>query len=148
MKPTFTIGVFGMCFDEKQRILLCHRTDFDLWNLPGGSLENNETPWDGVKREVKEETGFDVEIEKLVGIYSKPERSDIVFSFLCKVIGGQITLNDEADRIEFFSLEDIPKNTSPNQVERIRDVLANPDGLFLKTQGGKSSIELIKEGSL
>jgi len=34
----FTIGVFGIIFDERDRILLVHRTDYDLWNLPGGRL--------------------------------------------------------------------------------------------------------------
>lgn len=45
-KPTFTIGVFAVIFDEKNRILFCHRTDYDLWNLPGGCMEHGETPWD------------------------------------------------------------------------------------------------------
>ena len=39
---------------------------------PAG-LENGELPWDGLKREVKEETGLDVEISKLAGVYSKPK---------------------------------------------------------------------------
>ena len=52
----FTIGVFAIIFDDKNRILFCHRRDHDLWNLPGGRLEKGEAPWKGVIREVKEET--------------------------------------------------------------------------------------------
>ena len=44
MKPQFTIGVFGIIFDEQKRVLLVHRRDYDLWNLPGGVLENAESP--------------------------------------------------------------------------------------------------------
>ena len=41
----FTIGVFGIIIDDKDRVLLCHRRDFDLWNLPGGGVETGESPW-------------------------------------------------------------------------------------------------------
>ncbi|OGD70308.1 hypothetical protein A3I18_01365 [Candidatus Campbellbacteria bacterium RIFCSPLOWO2_02_FULL_35_11] len=148
MKPQFTIGIFGIIFDEQNRILLCHRNDYDLWNLPGGTLESGEAPWDRVKREVKEETGLEVKIEKLQGIYSKQDKNEIVFSFICNVIGGEITLNDETNQIEYFEINEIPKNTSPKQIERIKDALENLNELTLKVQAGKSSIELIKEGRL
>ena len=71
----------------------------------------------------QEETGLDVEITRLAGIYNKPEKSELVFSFVCKIIGGQLTLNEEADKIEYFAIKDIPHNTSPKQVDRIHDVL-------------------------
>ncbi|MFA5994556.1 MAG: NUDIX domain-containing protein, partial [Parcubacteria group bacterium] len=73
MKQAFTIGVFGIIRDEKNRVLLVLRQDYDLWNLPGGGLEKGESPWQGVVREVKEETGLDVEVVRLAGIYSKPD---------------------------------------------------------------------------
>ena len=140
-KATFTIGVFAAIFDEENRILFCHRTDYDLWNLPGGALEKSEAPWEGVVREVKEETGLDVEVERLAGIYSKPGKTEIVFQFVCKVIGGKITLNDEADRIKYFAFDYIPDNTPPKQVERIKDILDNPSKLIMKTHTGKSSFQ-------
>jgi len=93
MKPTFTVGVFAIIRDDDRRVLLCHRRDHDLWNLPGGALEHGEAPWDGVIREVSEETGLDVEVSRLAGIYSKPEADDLVFSFLCRRTGG-----DRAER--------------------------------------------------
>ncbi len=125
MQAQFTIGIFGIIFDEHKRVLLCHRRDYDLWNLPGGGLEAGESPWDGLKREVREETGLEIEIIKLAGVYSKPDKNEIVLSFLCKVISGSLTLNDEADKIEYFDVETLPKNTSQKQVERI-DLLHNP----------------------
>ncbi|MFY9484216.1 MAG: NUDIX domain-containing protein [Patescibacteria group bacterium] len=148
MKPQFTIGIFGIIFDKQKRVLLCHRCDYDLWNLPGGTLENGESPGDGVKREIKEEIGLDTEIISLAGVYSKPNKNEIVFSFVCKVIGGEIMLNGEADKIEYFEIDKLPLNTSQKQVERIKDFMANPDKTIYKVQTGKSSIELIKEGKL
>jgi len=149
MKTNFTIGVFAVIFDEQKRVLLCHRRDYDLWNFPGGGLSINEAPWEGVIREVKEETGLDVRVVRLAGIYSKKNSTDIVFSFLCQVVGGEMTLTDEADRIEYFSSENMPKNTSPKHVERIKDILeAKDETLIMKTQEGQSSIELAKQGKL
>ncbi|MFH1253718.1 MAG: NUDIX domain-containing protein [Candidatus Uhrbacteria bacterium] len=144
----FTIGVFGIIIDDQNRVLLCHRCDYDLWNLPGGTLEAGEAPWECVVREVKEETGFEVEIIKLAGIYNKPEKNEICFSFICKIIDGQLTLNDEADKIEYFDIKDIPSNTSPKQIERIRDYFANKKEMVYRNQTGPSSIELIKDGKL
>lgn len=147
-RAKFTIGVFGMIFDEQNRILLCHRRDYDLWNLPSGGLESREPPWEGVKREVKEETGFDVEVIKLIGIYSKRDHDDLALSFLCKIIGGKATLNNEADKIEYFEINKLPANTVPKQVKRIKDALQNSDTTILKVQTGKNSIQLAKEGKL
>ena len=148
MKTQFTIGVFGIIFDEQGRVLLCHRRDHDLWNLPGGALEAGESPLDGLKREVKEETGLIVEIFKLLGVYTKPVNNDIVFAFICNVTGGKIILNDEADRVEYFEIEKIPHNTSAKQIERIMDATQNPAEVIFKVQTGKSSIQLIREGKL
>lgn len=146
MRAQFTIGAFAIIFNDERKILLCHRRDYDLWNLPGGGVESGESPWDAVLREAKEETGLEVEISRLAGIYSKPEKDEIIFSFICAVSGGHLVLNDEADKIEYFPIDKLPPNTPPKQVERIKD--AQQDQLVYKIQTGKSSIELIKEGKL
>ena len=109
MRPQFTLGAFGIIFNEKREVLLCHRRDRDLWNLPGGGVEKNESPWEAVIREVKEESGFDVKIKYLSGVYFKREKEEVIFAFMCEIIGGVPTLNEEADAIEFFGVEKIPQ---------------------------------------
>lgn len=146
-KATFGIGVFAIIFDSQNKVLICHRRDYDLWNLPGGSLKKGESPWEGIIREVKEETGLDVKIESLQGIYSKPEKNEVVFSFLCVPTGGELMINDEADKIEYFSFADIPKNFSQKQRERINDALLNK-GIIMKVQKGPSSVDQLKRGEL
>jgi len=149
MKNIFTIASFGIIFDQQNKILLCHRRDYDLWNLPGGTMEAGESPWECVIREVREETGLNVEIKKLIGIYNKPETNEICFSFICSIINGELRLNEEADKIEYFTMKDIPSNMSPKQIERIKDALSlNGNNITFKNQRGKSSIELIKEGKI
>jgi len=51
----FTIGAFAFIFDEQGRILLCHRRDLNVWNLPGGGVESGELPTEAVVREVRED---------------------------------------------------------------------------------------------
>lgn len=145
MKPTFTIGVFGIIPDDNNRVLLCLRNDYDFWNLPGWGMEQGETPRDAMIREAKEETGLEVDITRLIGIYSKPENNEIVFLFACKKIWGQITLNEEARDIQYFSRENIPSNTPPKHTERIKDFLENKNTPIMKIQGGISSKELFKK---
>jgi len=126
------VGAFGLILDEKNRILLCHRTDRDLWNLPGGGLERGETPWQGVIREVKEEVGLDAEVIKLQGVYSKAFEDDIILSFVCRKVGGKLTLSDEADDIKYFSIDELPINTVPRHIERIKDFYSNNEKVVLK----------------
>ncbi len=100
-------------------------------------------------REAKEETGLDIEILRLAGVYTKSNKDDVVFSFECKVIGGEIVLNDEAQEIRYFAFQDLPKNTVPKQVERIKDLLQNTsDKPVMKIQTSLSAIDLVKEGKL
>lgn len=144
----FKIGVFGIIEDDQKRVLLCHRRDYDLWNLPGGGVEAGETPWDALVREVKEETGLKVEILHFTGMYSKPDKSEIVFSFTCRITGGKMKLTSEADKIEYFEVGKIPENTSIKQVERIKDYFKDNAKTYFKIQKGPSSIDLAKEEEL
>jgi len=144
-QPKFKIGVFGIILDDQNRILLCHRTDRDLWNLPGGGMEKGETPWQGVVREVKEETGLEIKVEKMTGVYSKPDQDMIAFAFLCTITGGNMMLTNESDKIEYFKFIELPENLSPKQVERIKDALVQNE-ILMKTQKGPSSKQLVERG--
>jgi len=145
---SFCIGAFAIILDAQGRVLLCHRRDHDLWNLPGGRLESGEAPWQAVTREVKEETGLDAEVIRLAGVYSKPDVDEAVFSFVCHVVGGSTTSTEEADRVEYFESDSLPPNTLPKHVERIQDALTHPDRVVMKVQRGPSAVELLREGKL
>jgi 8-oxo-dGTP diphosphatase len=125
----FSIGAFAIIFDDtaianQKRVLLCHRRDLNLWNLPGGGVESGELPNEAVIREVEEETGLQVAIERLVGVYGKVyKRDELVFAFVCRVVGGEIYLTDEADECKYFAINEIPVDTIPKHVERITDAL-------------------------
>lgn len=145
-RTKFAMGAFGVVLNEKDEVLLVHRTDYDFWNLPGGAVESGESPWKAVVREVKEETGFDVEVVRLTGLYFKETKDDFVCTFLCKITGGQKTLNDEARAIEFFSLENFPKNTNPASRERSEDALKKDSTIFMRVNNAPGTVELLKQG--
>jgi 8-oxo-dGTP diphosphatase len=142
---TFTIGSFAVIFDDEKRVLLSHRRDLDIWNLPGGSLESGELPPEAAIRETLEETGLEIKIKRLVGVYGKPHRNELVFVFKAKIVGGKIQRTSEADETRFFSLKKIPENTIPKHVERIWDAFENRAKPRFCWQEGPSAREWLKD---
>jgi ADP-ribose pyrophosphatase YjhB (NUDIX family) len=99
--------------DQEGRILLHRRDDNALWSVPGGAMEVGESIGQTVVREVKEETGLDVEPYSIIGVYSDPRhvveygngevRQQFSICFACKVVGGQLTTSDESLEVGFYS---------------------------------------------
>ncbi len=141
----FSLGVFATVLDDAGRVLLVHRTDCDWWCQPGGGMEPRETPWEGVIRETREETGFDVAVERLVGVYSwAPHEDEVIFGFVCRVAGGERATSDESDDVRFFAPDDLPANTFPEHVYRIRDALRGEPRTLLKAAEGPSSRDVAR----
>src|SRR5712692_5697317 len=130
----FRIGVFALIFDDQGRILLGRRRDIDWWNLPGGGMEKGETVDEALYREVLEETGLEVEVESLVGVYSKPQKQEIVLTFRCRVVSGTLQNTEEARENQFFEPKHLPSNTLPKHRERIEDALLNKKSAVIRSQ--------------
>ena len=120
----FTLGAFAVISDERGRVLVCRRRDKPLWNLPGGGVQAGEMPDEAAIRETLEETGLEVRIDRLTGVYGKVGRDDIVFVFRASITGGKLQTTDEAERCEFFALADLPGDLLMTHRERIEDALA------------------------
>src|SRR5258708_9659359 len=69
---SLVVGSSAAVVDDEGRILLQRRSDSGNWALPGGAMDIGETFAQSAIREVKEETGFDVRIDRIIGIYSDP----------------------------------------------------------------------------
>lgn len=129
----FRVAVSAVIF-EGERVLLAHRRDIDWWNLPGGGMEYGETVEEAVRREVKEETGLDVEVEQLIGVYSKPQKREVVLSFRCRQVGGILTETEESRACQFFAPVDIPRNTLPKHRQRVEDALLHLPQALIRNQ--------------
>ncbi len=135
----FNLGAFAVILDEQGRVLLCHRPDVDMWNLPGGTVDEGEAPWQAVVREVREETGLEVAVEQLAIVDHRPGKCEVAFTFTCAITGGVLATNDEADQLGWFAVDALPATTAARHVERIAPVVAGLPLPLLRTQHGPSS---------
>jgi 8-oxo-dGTP diphosphatase len=128
VRPRYRVAVAAIIFDDHGRILLCEHTyrKFHPWGLPGGGLEYGERPEDGVRREVWEETGLEVQVEKLLSAESAPNNRHVSLIYLCKIAGGAFKPNVEISQTGFFSLDELPHLLSSEQelIERIAGMVS------------------------
>ena len=129
----FRVAVSAVIFQDGN-VLLALRRDIDWWNLPGGGMEVGETVEAAVCREVREETGLEVAIERLIGLYSKPQKQEIVLYFLCHRIGGELTSTDESRECRYFPPDQLPANLLPKHRQRVEDALLNRPEAILRNQ--------------
>ncbi len=134
----FRLAVSAVIFDQG-KVLLAHRRDIDWWNLPGGGMEPGETVDEALMREVLEETGLQVEIERLVGVYSKPQKNEVVLTFQCNVVGGTPRETEETRACCYFAPGNLPSNTLPKHRQRIEDALLNQSTAVLRAQRTSSA---------
>lgn len=131
-------SVVAIVRDEHGRVLMIHKTDNDKWALPGGGHEIGESIADTVVREVKEETGYDVEVDTLTGTYTNPGhvmayddgevRQQFSLAFRARLIGGSPATSSESDQVEWVTPEQIEKlDLHPSMRQRIADALAPGD---------------------
>jgi ADP-ribose pyrophosphatase YjhB (NUDIX family) len=127
-------SVTAIVTDPERRILMVHKTDNDLWALPGGGMDIGESIADAVVREVKEETGIDVEVTGIVGIYTNPRhvmayddgevRQQFSVCFTTRLLGGQLRTSTETSEVQFVDLSRLAElNVHPSMRLRIQHSL-------------------------
>lgn len=112
-------GASAIVANNEGAILLQRRTDNGLWALPGGVMDIGESLRSALIREVKEETGLDVEPLYIVGIYSDPRhvfaysdgevRQEFSICFACRPTGGRLAASDESHEVAFVRPERLPE---------------------------------------
>lgn len=106
------VGVGALIFDG-DRILMAQRGKQPLlgwWSLPGGALETGESLAEAVRREVREETGLEIEPIGVIEIFERimrdaagvPEYHYVLIDYLCRVIGGALQAGDDVCRAEWM----------------------------------------------
>jgi len=111
------VGVGAVIFD-RARVLLIRRAHEPLkgeWSLPGGAVDVGESLRAAVVREVREETGLDVEVDRLIEVVERITRDDagrvqyhfVIADYLCRPTGGRLASNSDAEAAEWADLDDL-----------------------------------------
>jgi 8-oxo-dGTP diphosphatase len=131
-------GVNAVVVDATGRVLLARRDRPQIWNLPGGSWEPGEAPWDTAVRETREEVGVEIEVVRLTGVYDRSPDGDPVLVFLCRHTSGELRTTPEAVEVGWFPAGELPPDINPYQPRRIEDALSGDPIAVLRRQPGPS----------
>ena len=121
----------GCVFNDKGEVLLQKRADSNKWGFPGGAVELGETPQMAAIREVKEETGLDVEVGDLIGIYTEfnmeypngDKAQSICIAYDLRMVGSHLSCDkDETLELKYFPLNDTPELFCKQHEELMRDI--------------------------
>lgn len=115
--PTHIAAAGGIVENEQGEILLV-KTHNQGWVFPGGQVEVGENLIDAVIREVKEESGIDIEVSYMIGVYSNTGMykwydgvtdvpTKVMFDFVCKFVGGELGISDETTDSKWVPKENV-----------------------------------------
>ena len=130
--------------DSSREILLMRRSDNAHWGLPGGYVEPGESVTAAAAREVREETGFEIEIGRLVGVYSDPksvvidygdrrrvQAINLCFEAVAKEQGAATTPHETLD-VGFFEVAALPQPFVPIHEIRVQDAERGDDAVAVR----------------
>ena len=121
----------GCIFNSHGEVLLQRRGDCHQWGFPGGTVELGETPQMAAVREVKEETGLDVEVGELIGIYTDfdvecrngDKVQNILIAYELTTVGGELFCDQkETMELQYFGLDNAPELFCKQHNDILHDV--------------------------
>lgn len=132
-------AVSAVVVNPEGKVILHRRVDNDLWALPGGGMELGESVADTVVREVREETGLEVQPDYVIGVYTDPEhvfayddgevRQEYSVCVACRVVGGSLRISDESTEVAAFTAEEAEQLPMHSRIRvRILDYLSGERG--------------------
>lgn len=138
-------AVAGIVFDSSHsNILLIQRRDIPVWVLPGGGIDEGESPEKAVCREIAEESGLEVEIVRKIAQYEPRNKlAQRTHFFECRITGGQLATSAESRGVRFFPAGKLPLLPPPYPFW-IRDALQNSPAVLYKEVEGVSYAILLK----
>jgi 8-oxo-dGTP diphosphatase len=119
--PKHSVSVAGIVVRDDGRVLVIKRDDNGHWEAPGGVLELNESFEAGVQREVLEETGLEVTVERLTGVYKNLTHGIVALVYRCRPTRGEPRATKEACEIRWMTKEEVQSAMVPAFGVRVLD---------------------------
>ena len=119
--PKHSVSVAGIVINDDDQVLVIRRDDNGHWEAPGGVLELGESFEDGVRREVLEETGVAVLVERLTGVYKNLTHGIVALVYRCRAAGGEPHPTEEAREVCWMTREQVESSMSPAFAVRVID---------------------------
>ncbi|OBH12330.1 NUDIX hydrolase [Mycobacterium sp. E3247] len=119
--PKHSVSVAGIVVRDDGRVLVIRRDDNGHWEAPGGVLELGESFEDGVRREVLEETGVTVTVERLTGVYKNLSHAIVALVYRCRPADGATYPTAEAREVRWMTREEARSVMSPAFAVRVLD---------------------------
>jgi 8-oxo-dGTP diphosphatase len=135
--PRHSVSVAAAIVDEDGKLLAVRRRDNGHWEPPGGILELHETIQAGLIREVREETGLEVEPQALSGVYKNMRRGIVALVFRCRIIGGEPHCTTEAEQVSWLSPDEVHDLMDEAYATRLLDAL-RPGPAAIRAHDGLS----------
>ncbi|MFJ3500085.1 NUDIX hydrolase [Streptomyces sp. NPDC090135] len=135
--PLHSVSVAGVVVREDGRILAIQRADNGTWEPPGGVLELDEHPEQGAAREVLEETGMRVEVERLTGVYKNMTRGVVALVFRCRPTGGTETTSTESMAVEWLTRDEVASRMGEVYAVRVLDALDAAGAPHVRAHDGR-----------
>ena len=109
LRPRFQVAVAALIFDAQRKVLLFKHTyrKFE-WGIPVGGLEFGEQPEAGVIREVYEESGLTIQVERLLSAESSRMFKHVTLVYLCRIVAGEFRESDEVSDMAYFDVNTLP----------------------------------------
>lgn len=100
------------------------------WTFPGGYMDQGETVEEAALRETLEETGLQVSLAGLLGVYSQPDSPVVVIVYRARVVGGSLRVTEECLDARAFAPGEIPWDAMafPSTRRALEDLLGRPVG--------------------
>ena len=110
MQDEFLIGLTGVILNDKNEVLVVNHKyrDGNRWSLPGGYIKEKEHPREGLAREVEEETGLIIRVDRELKIRTDRETARLDISLLGHYVGGEFRPSEEVSDAKFCKFEDLP----------------------------------------
>jgi 8-oxo-dGTP diphosphatase len=134
--PKHSVSVAAVITDDDGLALLIQRADNGHWEPPGGVLELSESIEDGLRREVREETGLDIEPEQLTGVYKNMPRGIIALVFRARITGGQLRTSGETTAFRWVGETEVGQFASEVYAVRVLDALGHATSPFIRQHDG------------